>query len=179
MAEIIGDLQRGKQTKLTVPRVAEVANAREQQKTTIEIIWDGKSGGYIILLYADGSIDNELMLTRKHRVRRIAEETLYAHLTAGAGSSAILAELTKLVAEKGSRQHPSEARKDSNPLEKLTEREREVVRLLIRGNSNKVIAYTLNLSEKTVEGHRARAIKRLGVKTSAELIRMAGKYGLE
>src|SRR5262249_26176511 len=65
-----------------------------------------------------------------------------------------------------------------NPMRKLTVREREVVELLIRGSSNKQIAHALSISEKTVEAHRARAIKRLGVKTSAQLIRMAGEYGL-
>ncbi len=61
---------------------------------------------------------------------------------------------------------------------KLTVREREVVELLISGSSNKQIAHALSISEKTVEAHRARAIKRLGVKTSAQLIRMAGEFGL-
>lgn len=178
MAEVIQALQKG-EPKLTVPRVGEVAYVCDQQKITIEIIWDRELEGYIILLHADGSVHNEQVLTRKHRLRRMAEETLYADLTSSVCSSAIVAELTKLIAEMNGRQHASELQKDRNPLEKLTEREKEVVKLLIKGNSNKIIGHTLNISEKTVEVHRARAIKRLGVRTSAELIRMAGKYGLE
>jgi DNA-binding CsgD family transcriptional regulator len=51
------------------------------------------------------------------------------------------------------------------------------VRLLIGGNSNKNMARILRLSPKTIEAHRARAIKRLGLKTSAELIRLAVETG--
>jgi DNA-binding CsgD family transcriptional regulator len=66
----------------------------------------------------------------------------------------------------------------NNPMLILTVREREVVELLISGSSNKQIAHALGISAKTVEAHRARAIKRLGIKTSAQLIRMAGEFGL-
>lgn len=55
--------------------------------------------------------------------------------------------------------------------EQLTAREKEVVGLLAEGLSNKAIARKLDLSVRTVETHRANAIHKLGVKTSAEIIR--------
>ena len=53
----------------------------------------------------------------------------------------------------------------------LTEREKEVVELLAHGLSNKNIARRLNVSVRTVETHRANALHKLDVGTSAEIIR--------
>lgn len=52
-------------------------------------------------------------------------------------------------------------------------REYEVVRLVVEGKLNKQIADELNISMKTVEAHRARAMEKLGVKTMAELVRIS------
>lgn len=58
-------------------------------------------------------------------------------------------------------------------MEQLTPREREVLALLLRGYQNKMIAYEIGISQRTVEVHRARLMKRLNVKTFAELVRTA------
>ncbi len=55
----------------------------------------------------------------------------------------------------------------------LTEREREVMALMIKGLSSKVIAQTLGISYRTVELHRSHILEKLGVRTVAELIRLA------
>jgi DNA-binding NarL/FixJ family response regulator len=57
----------------------------------------------------------------------------------------------------------------------LSEREREVVRLLGEGKSNKEVAADLNISPRTAEVHRAAAMKKVGVKSFSELIRWAIK----
>ena len=54
----------------------------------------------------------------------------------------------------------------------LSKREREVAGLMATGRHNKEIARTLGLSARTVEGHRARALHKLGVSSAAELILM-------
>lgn len=54
-------------------------------------------------------------------------------------------------------------------LEILTERELEVARRVAAGQHNKEIAHTLDVSVRTVEGHRAHAMHKLGVATVAEL----------
>jgi two-component system, LuxR family, response regulator FixJ len=56
---------------------------------------------------------------------------------------------------------------------KLSPREREVLAALVSGRSNKVIAYDLNLSVRTIEVHRGRMQERLGVQTLAEAVRLA------
>jgi two-component system, LuxR family, response regulator FixJ len=55
----------------------------------------------------------------------------------------------------------------------LRPREREVLEALVAGASNKVIAFDLGLSVRTVEVHRARMMDRLGTHQLAEAIRLA------
>jgi two-component system CheB/CheR fusion protein len=57
-------------------------------------------------------------------------------------------------------------------LGRLTSREREIVDLVAAGLPNKEVAFRLRISLRTVEGHRARAMHKLGVRTLAELVRL-------
>ena len=54
----------------------------------------------------------------------------------------------------------------------LTPREREVLNCVAAGHSNKVVAIDLGISERTVELHRGRGMKKLKVRTVAELVRL-------
>ena len=54
----------------------------------------------------------------------------------------------------------------------LSPREREVLDGLVAGKPNKVIAYGLGISVRTVEVHRARMLERLGTRSTAEAIRL-------
>jgi len=56
-------------------------------------------------------------------------------------------------------------------LDALTPRQREVAELIAEGLTNKSIASTLGVSPRTVEVHRANALRRLGVRSAAELVR--------
>ncbi|MNI53915.1 Oxygen regulatory protein NreC [compost metagenome] len=60
----------------------------------------------------------------------------------------------------------------------LTTRQREVLALLASGMTNKEIAYTLNLSAKTVEIHRAQLMVRLKIRTLAGLVVYAIREGI-
>lgn len=55
--------------------------------------------------------------------------------------------------------------------ESLTQREREVITLVLDGLPNKLVARQLGISHRTVEIHRARAMSKLGASSPAELIR--------
>lgn len=57
-------------------------------------------------------------------------------------------------------------------VERLTPREREVMAMVVAGKANKVVAYELGISQKTVETHRARVMEKLGVGSLAELVRL-------
>jgi DNA-binding NarL/FixJ family response regulator len=60
----------------------------------------------------------------------------------------------------------------------LTPREEEVVKLVAEANTTKEIAAILHLSEKTVENHRANAMRKLGMRDRVELVRYAIRRGL-
>jgi DNA-binding NarL/FixJ family response regulator len=55
----------------------------------------------------------------------------------------------------------------------LTPREREIVQLIAEGSSNKMIARTLDISVKTVETHRSASMRKLSIRSTAQLVRYA------
>lgn len=57
-------------------------------------------------------------------------------------------------------------------LEKLSQRQRQVMQLMLEGKSSKVIAAQLFMSQRTVESHRAKVMKKMSVKSLPELTRM-------
>jgi FixJ family two-component response regulator len=63
-------------------------------------------------------------------------------------------------------------------LAKLTPREHEVLVLVVAGRLNKQIASELGTVEKTIKVHRGRMMKKMGVRTVADLVRMAEKAGI-
>ena len=65
-----------------------------------------------------------------------------------------------------------------SPLEKLTPRQREILKLIAEGRTNKEIALMLDLSIKTVETHRTQLMERLDIHDVAGLVRFAIKSGL-
>jgi DNA-binding NarL/FixJ family response regulator len=60
----------------------------------------------------------------------------------------------------------------------LTQREREIVQLLAEGKTYREAALALGISEKTVATHRGHAMRMLGLKSAAELVRYAVRNGL-
>jgi len=94
-------------------------------------------------------------------VREVANGGRYVHPTLGA----------RLIQAEA--QERAEA--ESDP---LSDREREVLRLLALGHTNQEIAKMLYLSVRTVETHRAHIMQKLRLTTRAELVRYALEHGL-
>jgi len=63
-------------------------------------------------------------------------------------------------------------RADIRRLDALTRREREVLERVAEGDTNKVIAANLGISVRTVELHRARGMRKLRVRSVADLVRL-------
>lgn len=94
-------------------------------------------------------------------VRAVAAGERYVHPTLGARLVAAESEERKRAA--------------SDP---LSEREREVLRLLALGHTNQEIAALLYISVRTAETHRAHVMQKLGLSSRAELVRYALDHGL-
>ncbi len=67
---------------------------------------------------------------------------------------------------------------DPGPLDVLTPRQRQILRLIAEGNTTKQIAHLLNLSVKTVETHRSQLMGRLEIHDVPGLVRYAVRVGL-
>ncbi len=67
---------------------------------------------------------------------------------------------------------------EDSEYERLTHREKEVLKLVAEGRTNKEIAAMLSLSVKTVMGHRANTMEKLGLHNRTELVKFALRHGL-
>jgi two-component system response regulator NreC len=104
--------------------------------------------GYVLKEAADSEVVGA--------IREVAEGRQYVHPALGA----------RLVAAEAEQR----TREEEDP---LSDREREVLRLLALGHTNQEIAQTLFLSVRTVETHRAHIMQKLRLSTRAELVRYA------
>ena len=111
------------------------------------------ASGYVLKEAADEEVVSA--------VREIANGGRYVHPTLGARMVAAEAE--------------ERAAADADP---LSERERQVLRLLALGHTNQEIAEQLYISVRTAESHRAHIMQKLGLSTRAELVRYALLHGL-
>jgi two-component system response regulator NreC len=111
------------------------------------------ASGYVLKEAADEEVVSA--------VRDIAAGGRYVHPALGA----------RLVAAEAQERAAAEA-------DPLSDREREVLRLLALGHTNQEIAEQLYISVRTAESHRAHIMQKLGLSTRAELVRYALAQGL-
>jgi two-component system response regulator NreC len=64
------------------------------------------------------------------------------------------------------------------PVEPLTPREKEILKLIVEGYTNRQIGEELIISVRTVEGHRANISDKLGLHSRVELVRYAHEHGM-
>ncbi|RMF19753.1 MAG: DNA-binding response regulator, partial [Deltaproteobacteria bacterium] len=74
------------------------------------------------------------------------------------------------------RRQQSERERLESRVRRLTKRERQVLKGVVDGKQNKVIAAELGLSPKTIESHRSRVMAKMGASSVAELVRLALAY---
>ena len=109
------------------------------------------AAGYVLKDAADAEL--------VEAVRKVAAGDQYVHPALGA----------RLV---------SEPEPSSGPVDSLSDREREVLKLLALGHTNQEIARQLFVSVRTVEAHRTHILNKLRASTRAELVRHAIDTGL-
>jgi two-component system response regulator FixJ len=123
----------------------------------------------VIIVTAHGEIGLAVQAMKAGAVDFIEKPYSEADMT-----RAVDAALVKLV---GLRQHEAAAQAAAGRLALLTPRERDVLRLLVDGRPNKVIAHELGISPRTAEIHRANVMDKLGVRSLAAAVRIALNHG--
>jgi two-component system, NarL family, response regulator NreC len=136
-----------------VPDVKVLMLSMQDDPSYVREAFDAGASGYVLKEAADREVVDA--------VRAVAAGQRYVHPALGA----------RLVAA------DSEERKraESDP---LSDREREVLRLLALGHTNQEIAAQLYISVRTAETHRAHIMQKLRLTTRAELVRYALDNGL-
>ena len=105
--------------------------------------------------------------------RSAAEDLVHALRVVARGDMYLDPSVTVAVLGKLARPHPREERQGAD----LSERESEVLRLIAKGHSNKEIAGRLKISVKTVETYKSRSMEKLGLKSRADIVRLAVQKG--
>lgn len=93
-----------------------------------------------------------------------------------AGESYLSPSIAKLFVEDYQRVALTEDMND--PYEQLTDREREMLKLVVEGYKTRQIAEMLNITLKTVEGHKTSLMKKLGIHNNLELVKYALRQGI-
>jgi DNA-binding NarL/FixJ family response regulator len=105
-----------------------------------------------------------------------ATELILAIQTVQAGHYYLAKTLSQSTIETFINQHNSSS--DLDAYTSLTNREREILNLILSGNTNAQIAEQLVLSPRTVETHRANMMRKINVHNQAELMQYALRRGL-
>ncbi len=136
-----------------VPEVRVLILSMQDDPRYVREAFDAGASGYVLKEAADTEVVDA--------VRAVAAGDRYVHPSLGARLVAADADARKRAA--------------SDP---LSDREREVLRLLALGHTNQEIATMLFISVRTAETHRAHIMRKLGLSSRAELVRHALAEGL-
>lgn len=184
---VVGDFSNGREAASQVKAL--------QPNVVIMDIWMPEENGFITtrnILEIDPKIKViflSMLGTPEHVYRALqsgasgyllkesaGREVVVAVLAVAAGTqyfSQTIAEM--LVASYINKHNPEEAK---SPLERLSQREREVLQLVVEGKSSAEIGQRLHLSTKTIETYRSRMMHKLGVSDVPGLIKLAIQLGL-
>ena len=136
-----------------VPDVQVLMLSMQDDPRYVREAFEAGASGYVLKEAADTDV--------VEAVRAVASGERYVHPALGA----------RLVAAESAERR----RAESDP---LSDREREVLRLLALGHTNQEIAAQLYISVRTAETHRAHIMQKLGLSSRAELVRYALENGL-
>lgn len=180
------------QTSLSI--VAEASSAEEAVQASLDrdpdlitdLSLEGLHGAAVVEAFAERFPDARIlvlsMVDDPTDIRRAIEAGAKGYLLKEAAAAELADAIARIM--KGQRYvqpslgamlavEGSSSSDEVDPVAALTEREREVLDLLVLGHTNVEIASLLFLSSRTVETHRASIQRKLGVKTRADLVRFA------
>lgn len=156
---LLNGLDACRQIKKAIPEVKLLVLTMHGERYFVTEAFRAGVSGYVL----KQSVAEELVFAIK--------EVLKGHIYVSPSVAENLVEQALNPAEVG----PSRAMGASD---KLSSRQREVLQLIAEGQSTKEIASTLNVSIKTIEFHKTRIMKQLGVHSTAELTKHAIALGL-
>jgi two-component system response regulator NreC len=146
-------LEAAAEIRQAAPKAAILVLSMHDDPSYVREAFAAGASGYLLKEAADADL--------VAAVREVASGAKYVHPTLGARLAAAEAEAAAAAA--------------ADP---LSEREREVLRLLALGHTNQEIAKMLYISVRTAETHRAHIMQKLRLTTRAELVRYALSQGL-
>ena len=143
--------------RAVMPNVGILVLTMHKDREYVYLALSAGAGGYLLKEDAD----NDLF----HAIDRIRHGKTYVspHL-----ADDMLAYLVQDTRDDGSQPHD---------IDRLTTREREVVKLIAEGRSSKEIADLLCISVRTVDNHRARIMEKLNLKKATDLVKYALQKG--
>jgi DNA-binding NarL/FixJ family response regulator len=156
----MGGLEATREITRLLPHTKVLVLTMHENEEYLRQLLEAGATGYVL----KQAVDTELMVAIR-AVQR-GEVFLYSSF-----SRVLLGDLAQ---KEGADQEPSSL----DSYERLSQREREVLRLVALGHTNQQIADLLYLSVKTVETYRARVMDKLNLKSRSALVRYALQRGL-
>ncbi len=152
---IIGGIELAQRIAIEYPNVRLLALTVHEDRAYVQPMLQAGARGYLL----KRSAADELV----RAIRAIAEGGIY---------------LDPAIAEKALPSPPGDhTPSESATQQELTPREAEVLRLIAQGFSNKEIAARLDVSIKTIETHKSRAVEKLGLHKRADIVRYGVSQG--
>lgn len=155
-----GGIEAIRQLRRTRPRVRTVALTMHDDPVYLRSVLSAGGSGYVVKRAADSELLDAIRTVREGRPF-----------------------ISPMLAEADAQEPPaspqaSDPAEAEEALARLSARERQVLVLLAHGHTHAEMAEQLGISVKTVETHRARLSEKLGLKTRADLVRLALDAGL-
>lgn len=165
----------------------DLIRAEKPDVAVLDISMPGKNGIDVAREIRDASLSTRALLLTMHDDPTLAQEAEEAGVLGFVVKEEAFSDLltairtvadgqrfvSRTVADKVSQMEPRETAPAA-----LSPREREVLGNIASGLTNKEIARKLAISPKTVDTHRTRLMRKLGVHTTADMVRYALKIGL-
>ncbi|CAG0947050.1 Oxygen regulatory protein NreC [Anaerolineae bacterium] len=156
---------------ITMPVMNGLDATREIHKrfpnTRVLVLTQHENKEYVMPLLQAGAVG---YISKRARAHELIEAIRIVHQSGAYLPPTITQTVVRAIAETPTTGH-------SDPLA-LSEREREVLRLVAEGASSREIAERLSISIKTVDTHRANMMEKLGIHNAAELIKYAIRNGI-
>ena len=185
--EVVGEAEDGEEAIREVRRL-------EPDVVLMDVAMPGLGGLEATLVIRKEKPDVKILVLTQYDDREYVSRFLKAGVSGYVLKKAVAAELVaaiRAVARGGLVLDPEIARDALNergpeafpdqvedPYESLTDREKQVLKLVAEGGSNKEIAETLGISVKTAMAHREHLMEKLGVHSRTELIKFALRRGV-